>query len=72
MNAQDYDYSKIDSVKMFSGTHPLVMKNRITSQNWKINLDIKHKNYSCIMYLLSAIEKLTGWRIGEYKNYKII
>jgi len=67
-----YDYSNIDSIKEFTNTHPEVMKKRVSEQNWKITFDVNKKNYSTVRYILYLIEKYTGWRIGEYKNYKKI
>jgi hypothetical protein len=67
-----FDYSEIDSLKTFTGTHPQVMTARINRQNWKFVFDLKNKNFSFKNNLKIIIEKYTGWRIGEYKNYKKI
>jgi hypothetical protein len=67
-----YDYSNIDSIKEFTNTHPEVMKKRVSEQNWEIAFDVNRKNYSTVRYILYLIERFTGWRIGEYKNYKKI
>jgi glycosyltransferase involved in cell wall biosynthesis len=68
-----YDYSVIDSVDMFRGTHPSVMKNRVEKENWDLSLDIKKKNFkNCKHRLLYYFEKWTGIRPFEYSNYKRI
>ncbi len=67
-----FDYSNIDSLKHFEGTHPKVMQERIKRINWEFSFDPSQKNFSSKAKLLHFIEKHTGWRIGEYKNYKII
>jgi hypothetical protein len=67
---QEFDYSQIDSLQLFKGTHPLVMKERIKSKNWTFNLDPTRKKFSFKARFLYWIEKNTGWRIGEYKNYR--
>ncbi|AQG80800.1 glycosyl transferase [Spirosoma montaniterrae] len=67
-----FDYSKIDSLAHFSGTHPAVMQPRVDRLNWPFSFDTRQKKYSPRVALLTFIEKLTGWRIGEYKNYKRI
>lgn len=67
-----FDYSEIDSLKLFEETHPKVIQPRIERMNWAFDFDIQQKKYSFKNKLLMKIEKLTGWRIGEYKNYKII
>ena len=68
----EYDYSEIDSLVKFSGTHPSVMQSRITNSNWKFEFDPSRKKLSLKSRLKLLIEKLTGWRLGEYRNYKII
>ncbi len=64
-----FDYSEVDSLKLFSGTHPVSMHNRINKQNWKFKFDFSKKKLSVKHRFKIFVEKLTGWRIGEYKNY---
>jgi hypothetical protein len=68
---EEFDYSKIDSLQHFKGTHPSVMNARIEASNWKFSFDPTKKKLSLKQKLLLFIEKKCGWRIGEYKNYKI-
>ncbi len=68
----EFDYSAIDSLEAFSGSHPKVIQNRIDQMNWKLNFDPNQCNFSFKSKLLHKVEKFLGWRIGEYKNYKII
>ncbi|MEO1655370.1 MAG: glycosyltransferase family 2 protein, partial [Bacteroidota bacterium] len=72
LNADSFDYGRIDSLKLFEGKHPQVMQDRIARINWRFDHDISRKNYSYKNGLLMQIERWTGWRIGEYRNYKII
>ncbi len=67
-----YDYSKIESLNVFVGTHPQVMQQRIGKQNWDFTFDINRKNFSLKDRLLYFIEKKTGKRLFEYRNYRII
>lgn len=68
-----FDYSKIDSLAKYIGTHPKYIQERIKSQNWKFDTDISKKNFKSLRYrLLMFIESLTGYRIGEYRNFKIV
>ncbi len=65
-----YDYRQIDSVRPFEGTHPALMKKRIAQIDWQFSpppqkLSLKEQ-------FSRKIERLTGYRIGEYKNYKIL
>jgi hypothetical protein len=66
-----FDYSFIKSLKLFTDSHPSVMKHRVETQNWKFVFDITKKNLSLKNTVKAFIEKHTGWRMGEYKNYKI-
>jgi len=71
--SQIFDYSQYNSLKLFQETHPAVMKDRIVRLNWKTDIDPgrkKHKNL--IKWFLYTVEKHTGYRIGEYKNYRKI
>ena len=67
-----FDYSAIDSLKHFKGSHPKVMLDRISKMNWDFSYDFTKKRISYILKISLFIEKNFGWRIGEYKNYKII
>ncbi|MEI6435734.1 MAG: glycosyltransferase family 2 protein [Bacteroidota bacterium] len=67
----EFDYSGVDSLAYFTGTQPVVMQERIIRKNWKFERDPKKNKLSPINRLLRFIEKLTGWRAGEYKNYRI-
>jgi hypothetical protein len=66
------DYSEIDSLEKFTGTHPLIMQERIKHKNWDFEFDISRKNFKLKDKLLYWIEKKTGKRLFEYKNYKVI
>jgi len=70
----EFDYKNADRLIQFTDTHPKVMLNRINSINWKLNLDTKKlsQKMSFRRKVLQKIEDLTGWRVSEYRNYKII
>ncbi len=69
---EEFDYSNIDSLTLFEETHPQAMTARVQLKNWKFNYDISRKKYSFKEKLKRFIYSFTGYRIGEYKNYKII
>jgi len=71
-NAESFNYEGIDALRPFEGTHPKVMQPRIDSMNWKFDHDISRNNLRLKDRFKRFIEKLTGWRIGEFRNYKII
>jgi len=66
----EYDYNRIDSVRKFEGKHPKVMQKRIDALHWDFvppqpKLSLKNR-------FTQMVERLTGWRMGEYKNYRIL
>ncbi|MCW3085960.1 MAG: glycosyl transferase [Bacteroidetes bacterium] len=71
-DVNEFDYSQIDSLVKFNGTHPQIMQERINRMNWKFSFDPTQKKLTLKLKVLLFIEKKFGWKIGEYKNYKII
>jgi len=70
IEAPEFDYSKIDSVATFRGSHPKVMHDRIEKQNWKFDFDKnKAMKLSFRENILNIIYQKTGIHIGEFKNY---
>lgn len=72
VSGEEFDYSKIDSLALFKGNHPKVIQERIQQQNWKFTFDPTQKKMPFMSRLLHGVEDFTGWRFGEWKNYKII
>jgi hypothetical protein len=70
----DYTYKNPDRLIHFADTHPAVMQNRIAATNWQLNIDLKELNKKMTFRrkVLQKIEDLTGWRVSEYRNYKLI
>jgi glycosyltransferase involved in cell wall biosynthesis len=68
---EEFDYSNIDALTMFKGTHPEVMRKRIDAMNWKFSYDLSKKKFKLKDRLKRIVEKMTGWRPGEYKNYTL-
>ena len=69
--AVEFDYSKIDSLKRFSDTHPEIMQQRIAIVNWKFDYDLSFNKMKCTDKLKLFSEKL-GFGFGQYRNYKLI
>jgi hypothetical protein len=69
---EEFDYSQIDSLEEFKGTHPQVFQNRVKVADWKFNFDQSQIQLSLKDKFLLFIEKTTGWKVGEYKNYKVV
>lgn len=70
----EFDYGNADRLRTFKGTHPKVMLDRIEKTNWEIDFSNKplNRNYTLRRRFLQTVLDLTGWSIGEYKNYKIV
>jgi hypothetical protein len=71
-DSEEFDYSLIDSLVEFKGSHPAVMTERLKKFNWNFNFDKSKIKLSLKDKLLLGIEHTSGWRPGEYKNYRII
>ena len=67
---KEFDYSNIDSLTIFEGTHPGVMKERISNENWDFKYDIKKKNFKNFKHrFLYVLQQSFGIRPFEYRNY---
>ncbi len=69
---ETFDYNSIDSINLYKDTHPAVYTNRVNNTHWTIELDISKKKFKLTDWLLYKFEKLTGKRLFDYQNYKII
>ena len=67
-----FDYSGIDSLAEFKGSHPAVMIPRVQNQDWEFSFDTGRVKMSLKNRIKRAVEKLTGFTPGEYRNYKVI
>ena len=68
-----FDYSNIDSVTIFTGTHPKVMQQLVQKEDWNFETDIKKKKFKNIKHhFLYFLWQKFGWRPFEYSNYKKI
>ena len=70
--ADEFDYTQIDSLDLFKETHPAVMQKRIAEKNWEFNFDTSKIKLSLKDKFLLTIEKTSGWRPGEYKNFRVL
>ena len=68
VKSAEFDYSGIDALELFKGTHPHVMQNRIANKNWKFDYDLSFSNLSVKDHFKNFLRKFTGIEIG-YKNY---
>ena len=67
----NFDYSVIDTLALYKGTHPAVMKKRVEAENWSFQHDVKEKSFKNIKHqVLYFLDKKLGIRPFEYRNYK--
>lgn len=71
-NKTVYDYDGSEPLERFQGTHPAVMQPRIEAMNWQFGGDPTQVRWSLKDRLSNWVEKKTGWRPGEYKNYTLL
>ena len=69
---KEFDYYNIERISRFTGKHPAIMKEIIERENWDYNPARIHKKPSFRDKILYAIEDVIQYRIGEYRNYKIV
>jgi ribosomal protein S18 len=67
-----FDYSQIDNLERFTGTHPKVMEDRIHRLNWSFDHDLSKNTLTIREKLKRLASQLLGYRVGEYKNYKLL
>ncbi len=68
--SETFDYMNVQSLSLYKGTHPLVMKERVERLNWKFDHDISKNRYKIKDIFKLIFEKITGIQLG-YKNYKV-
>jgi hypothetical protein len=69
----EFDYGNADRLLPFKDSHPAVLQARVQRANWKLDIDVKKMSrMNFRRKALQWIEDVSGWRIGEYKNYKIV
>ncbi len=68
-----FDFASVaDILAPFTDSHPATMSETVKGQDWTFKHNPKKIALSPRRLMLHRIEQLTGWRIGEYKNYKIL
>jgi len=67
-----FNYQNVDRVEKFKGSHPLVMKEKIEALDWEFIFDPKKAVWQTKDKIMQPIEDFLGFKIGEYKNYKVI
>lgn len=66
---EEYGYDRLEK---FTGTHPRLMYEKVKSQDWEYTFDPKKAVWRTKDRIMQPIEDVLGFKIGEYKNYKLI
>lgn len=70
-NADEFDYSNIQSLERFSGRHPKVMIERIDRMNWKFDYDLSYRKTSLKDRVKQLLNKYLGINLN-YTNYILV
>jgi hypothetical protein len=71
-NSGEFDYSQIDALEKFTDPYPEVMKERIARMNWQFDHDLSYNRLSSKDHFKNIMERLTGIRPFDYKNYILL
>lgn len=69
----NYRYKRIYGLERFTASHPAVMRERVERKRWQVDLMAAPLVFTVkdVRKVFSlAIERLTGWLPGEYRNYR--
>lgn len=69
---EEFKYESFDALERFTGKHPEVMNSRIAAMNWQVDGDPTKRRASLKIRFKQLVARLTGIRIGEYKNYRLV
>jgi hypothetical protein len=75
---QEFNYSETISLALFNNgggwkmAHPKVMQQRVNSMNWDFKFDAKKNRQPFKERVLNLVEKVTGVRLFEFRNYKLV
>lgn len=72
---ENFEYARQYGLREYNGPHPGVMKDLIATQDWTFNprralSDWTLKDVN--LWASDMLEAFTGWRIGEYRPYKLV
>ena len=72
---ENFQYDRQYGLQAFEDTHPSIMRASIAKQDWPFDpkrtwAEFKFRDVRLV--ISDAIEAVTGWRMGEYKPYRLI
>lgn len=69
---QPFDFNEVDRLDPFEGPHPVYMNSVIAAQDWSFEYDPSRSNMSFKDKIMFHLNKLTGKRLFEFENYKLV
>ncbi|GAB4093611.1 glycosyltransferase family protein [Flaviaesturariibacter terrae] len=69
---EGYAFSLVRALAKYTGTHPAVMRDRINRMDWHFEWDMSRNQLKSKDHFKNFMEKWTGWRPFDYRNYKVI
>ncbi len=72
---ENFEYARQYGLRPYTGTHPEVMKPLVATQDWSFDprlsiLEWSLKDWN--LFASNVLERVTGYRIGEYKPYRLL
>jgi glycosyltransferase involved in cell wall biosynthesis len=67
-----FEYSDGGKLALFDDIHPRVMQRRVQEEDWHFTYDERKVRLSIKDRILDWIERRTGYRVAEYKNYELL
>jgi glycosyltransferase involved in cell wall biosynthesis len=69
---KETNYYDIEKIDLFTGTHPAIMSEWIKQGNYEFDPSKINTKMSLKKRVAYKLDKLLGWRLGEYRNYKVL
>ncbi|MFL5808231.1 MAG: hypothetical protein ACJ749_01840, partial [Flavisolibacter sp.] len=69
---EDYPLIMVNALAKFKGNHPKVMEKRIAEMSWKFEYDLSKNKLPLNDRTKNLLQKITGRRFFDYKNYRIV
>jgi glycosyltransferase involved in cell wall biosynthesis len=69
---QPFDFNEVDHLEPFGKSHPMYMKEVIAAKDWDFQYDPSRSNMSFKDRVMFLLNRWTGKRLFEFKNYKLI
>jgi len=69
--ARDFDFNDVDVLEPFTASHPKCMTEVIAKKDWDFTYDPSRSRMSLKYRFLYKLEKWTGYRFFEYRNYTL-